>query len=80
MQFFFHCANSYPEYLRFTTTLNFIFHTRSTQGGTVKAKGTIYLSNIRMVFVAKKPVGNLFAFDMPLVRISSTQYGLLFRP
>ena len=36
-------------------------------GGQVKAKGTIYLSNIRMVFVASKPVGEFFAFDMPLV-------------
>lgn len=33
----------------------------------MKTKGTIYLSNIRMVFVANKPVGNFFAFDMPLV-------------
>jgi hypothetical protein len=33
----------------------------------VKAKGTIYLSNIRMVFVASQPVGNFYAFDMPLV-------------
>lgn len=36
-------------------------------GGHAKTKGTIYLSNIRMVFVAAKPVGNFFAFDMPLV-------------
>ncbi|CAL5412001.1 unnamed protein product [Camellia sinensis] len=35
-------------------------------GGKVKAKGTIFLSNIRMVFVANKPVGNFIAFDMPL--------------
>jgi hypothetical protein len=33
----------------------------------VKTKGTIYLSSIRMVLVANKPVGNFFAFDMPLV-------------
>jgi len=38
-------------------------------GGHVKAKGNLYLSNIRMVFVAKKPVGNFVAFDMPLVWI-----------
>lgn len=38
-------------------------------GGHVKAKGTLYLSNIRMVFVANKPVGNFVAFDMPLVWI-----------
>ncbi|XP_057252144.1 uncharacterized protein LOC104898932 isoform X2 [Beta vulgaris subsp. vulgaris] len=35
--------------------------------GKVKAKGTIYLSNVRMVFVASKPAGNFYAFDMPLV-------------
>lgn len=35
--------------------------------GYVKARGTIYLSNIRMVFVANQPVGNFVAFDMPLV-------------
>ncbi|CAN0859550.1 hypothetical protein LINGRAHAP2_LOCUS7690 [Linum grandiflorum] len=33
----------------------------------VKARGTIYLSNIRMVFVANKPMGIFGAFDMPLV-------------
>lgn len=38
--------------------------------GTVKAKGTVYLSNIRMVFVSIKPVENFIAFDMPLVCIS----------
>lgn len=36
-------------------------------GGHVKAKGIIYLSNVRMVFVANKPVGDFAAFDMPLV-------------
>ncbi|KAF8390804.1 hypothetical protein HHK36_025332 [Tetracentron sinense] len=39
-----------------------------THGGNVKAKGTIYLSNIRMVFVAIKPFGTFLSFDMPLVR------------
>lgn len=59
-------------YLRFTvvTTSFSLFRSCSTQGGTVKAKGIIYLSNIRMVFVAKKPVGNLYAFDMPMVCIN----------
>lgn len=38
-----------------------------SDGGNLKAKGTIYLSNIRMVFVANKPAGNVVAFDMPLV-------------
>jgi len=37
-------------------------------GGHVKAKGVIYLSNIRMVFVSSKPVDNFVAFDMPLVQ------------
>uniref|UniRef100_A0A7N1A6Y6 Arabinogalactan protein n=1 Tax=Kalanchoe fedtschenkoi TaxID=63787 RepID=A0A7N1A6Y6_KALFE len=40
----------------------------------VKAKGTIYLSNIRMVFVASKPVGNFFAFDMPLLYIHGEKF------
>jgi len=43
----------------------------------VKTKGTIYLSNIRMVFVANKPVGNFFAFDMPLVSSSIQKFGSL---
>ncbi|KAH0764392.1 hypothetical protein KY290_000261 [Solanum tuberosum] len=34
--------------------------------GEVQAKGTIYLSNIRMVFVAKNPRDNFIAFDIPL--------------
>ncbi|WRX23053.1 hypothetical protein QQP08_015540 [Theobroma cacao] len=37
-----------------------------SNGGRVKARGAIYLSNIRMVFVATHPDGNFFAFDMPL--------------
>ncbi|WVZ22303.1 hypothetical protein V8G54_000847 [Vigna mungo] len=37
-----------------------------SHGGHVKTKGIIYLSNIRMVFVAKSPVGHFTAFDMPL--------------
>ncbi|KAK6139096.1 hypothetical protein DH2020_003892 [Rehmannia glutinosa] len=45
-----------------------------TQGGNVKAKGTIYLSNIRMVFVANKPVGNLAAFDMPLLYVHDEKF------
>ncbi|XP_051122685.1 UPF0664 stress-induced protein C29B12.11c [Andrographis paniculata] len=45
-----------------------------TQGGNVKAKGTIYLSNIRMVFVASKPVGNLVAFDMPLLYVHDEKF------
>ncbi|CAN4113837.1 unnamed protein product [Withania somnifera] len=37
--------------------------------GEVQAKGTIYLSNIRMVFVAKNPRDNFIAFDIPLLFI-----------
>ncbi|XP_068661081.1 UPF0664 stress-induced protein C29B12.11c-like [Aristolochia californica] len=45
-----------------------------THGGKVKAKGTIYLSNIRMVFVANKPVGDFFAFDMPLLFVHDDKF------
>lgn len=47
-------------------------------GGQVKTKGTIYLSNIRMVFVPNKPVGNFFAFDMPLVSTAILKVGSLY--
>ncbi|KAK6931949.1 hypothetical protein RJ641_001573 [Dillenia turbinata] len=43
-------------------------------GGNVKARGTIYLSNIRMVFVANKPVGNFYAFDMPLLYVHHEKF------
>lgn len=43
-------------------------------GGNFKAKGTIYLSNIRMVFVANKPVGNITAFDMPLLYVHGEKF------
>jgi hypothetical protein len=43
-------------------------------GGHVKAKGTIYLSNIRMVFVASKPVGEFVAFDMPLLFVHGEKF------
>ncbi|KAJ4822125.1 hypothetical protein Tsubulata_017252 [Turnera subulata] len=45
-----------------------------THGGNVKAKGTIYLSNIRMVFVANKPVGHFAAFDMPLLYVRGEKF------
>ncbi|KAK6917034.1 hypothetical protein RJ641_017785 [Dillenia turbinata] len=45
-----------------------------SHGGNVKARGTIYLSNIRMVFVANKPVGNFFAFDMPLLYVHHEKF------
>ncbi|KAM1304024.1 hypothetical protein EV1_021329 [Malus domestica] len=43
-------------------------------GGRLKAKGTIYLSNIRMVFVSNKPVGSFFAFDMPLLYVHGEKF------
>jgi len=46
----------------------------SAPGGHAKTKGTIYLSNIRMVFVATKPVGNFFAFDMPLLYVHGEKF------
>ncbi|KAI4313114.1 hypothetical protein L6164_026122 [Bauhinia variegata] len=45
-----------------------------THGDHVKTKGTIYLSNIRMVFVAKRPVGDFIAFDMPLLYIRGEKF------
>lgn len=44
------------------------------RGGNVNAKGTIYLSNIRMVFVPIKPMGNFAAFDMPLLYIHGEKF------
>ncbi|XP_073146535.1 UPF0664 stress-induced protein C29B12.11c [Henckelia pumila] len=44
------------------------------QGGNVKTKGTVYLSNIRMVFVANKPIGNFFAFDIPLLYVHGEKF------
>ncbi|KAF8042231.1 hypothetical protein BT93_A0759 [Corymbia citriodora subsp. variegata] len=45
-----------------------------SQGGRVKARGTIYLSNIRIVFVASKPVGSLTAFDIPLLYVHGEKF------
>ncbi|XP_021282647.1 UPF0664 stress-induced protein C29B12.11c [Herrania umbratica] len=45
-----------------------------SNGGRFKARGTIYLSNIRMVFVAAHPVGNVFAFDMPLLYVHDEKF------
>lgn len=42
--------------------------------GAVKAKGTVYLSNIRMVFVSIKPVENFIAFDMPLLYVHGEKF------
>ncbi|XP_054811855.1 UPF0664 stress-induced protein C29B12.11c [Prosopis cineraria] len=44
------------------------------QGGHIKTKGTIYLSNIRMVFIAKVPVGDFASFDMPLLYIHGEKF------
>ncbi|PHT54138.1 hypothetical protein CQW23_08600 [Capsicum baccatum] len=41
--------------------------------GKTRTKGTIYLSNIRMVFVAKMPV-DFIAFDMPLLFVSGEKF------
>ncbi|XP_058737135.1 UPF0664 stress-induced protein C29B12.11c-like isoform X2 [Vicia villosa] len=43
-------------------------------GGRLKAKGIIYLSNVRMVFVAKNPVDGIVAFDMPLLYINGEKF------
>ncbi|KAI6670732.1 hypothetical protein NL676_005617 [Syzygium grande] len=45
-----------------------------SQGGRVKARGTIYLSNIRMVFVASKPGGSFTAFDIPLLYVHGEKF------
>ncbi|KDP23219.1 hypothetical protein JCGZ_23052 [Jatropha curcas] len=45
-----------------------------SHGGHVKAKGVIYLSNVRLVFVAHKPVGAFTAFDMPLLYIHGEKF------
>ncbi|KAI5679475.1 hypothetical protein M9H77_10425 [Catharanthus roseus] len=45
-----------------------------SRGGHVKAKGTIYLSNIRMVFVSNKPVEGVAAFDMPLLYVHGEKF------
>lgn len=43
-------------------------------GGIAKAKGKIYLSNVRMVFVADKPTQNFVAFDMPLLYVHGEKF------
>ncbi|XP_052206077.1 UPF0664 stress-induced protein C29B12.11c [Diospyros lotus] len=45
-----------------------------SHGGKVKAKGRIFLSNVRMVFVATKPVENFIAFDMPLLHVHGEKF------
>lgn len=53
--------------LRWDVTDEVINSSLSAPGGKLSAKGTIYMSNIRIVFVATKPVGHIAAFDLPLV-------------
>lgn len=43
----------------------------SAPGSKISGRGTIHMSTCRIVFVLSKPLGNIFAFDMPLVRSSS---------
>nr|XP_043621619.1 UPF0664 stress-induced protein C29B12.11c [Erigeron canadensis] len=43
-------------------------------GGVAKSKGKIYLSNVRMVFVADKPANNFIAFDMPLLYVHGEKF------
>ncbi|KAI3526339.1 hypothetical protein L1887_05589 [Cichorium endivia] len=45
------------------------------RGGTIKAKGKIFLSNVRIVFVADKPPTEFFtAFDMPLLYMHDEKF------
>ncbi|XP_047322339.1 uncharacterized protein LOC124926200 [Impatiens glandulifera] len=46
----------------------------SAPGGHAKTQGIIYLSNTRIVFVANKPIGDFFAFDMPLLYINGEKF------
>jgi hypothetical protein len=43
----------------------------SAPGGKLSGKGTIYMSTFRIVFVLSHSVGEIFAFDIPLVQYSS---------
>lgn len=45
------------------------------RGGTIKSKGKLFLSNVRMVFVADKPPTDFFyAFDMPLLYVHDEKF------
>lgn len=46
----------------------------SVRRGTVSAKGTVFVSNVRVVFVANKPVDGFYAFDMPLLYIHDQKF------
>ncbi|KAM0051149.1 putative WW domain-binding protein [Helianthus debilis subsp. tardiflorus] len=43
-------------------------------GGTVKAKGRVFLSNVRIVLVADKPTQIFTAFDMPLLYVHDEKF------
>ncbi|XP_076922359.1 uncharacterized protein LOC143584128 [Bidens hawaiensis] len=43
-------------------------------GGTVKAKGRIFLSNVRIVLVSDKPTQIFTAFDMPLLYVHDEKF------
>jgi hypothetical protein len=44
------------------------------QGGKWDARGTIYLSSIRLIFVAKTPSNSLACFDLPLVYLHGEKF------
>ncbi|KAH9319686.1 hypothetical protein KI387_021455 [Taxus chinensis] len=63
-------TDAQPDHFTFASILPACANRRlgfGAPGGKVYTKGTIYLSNVRMVFVANKPVGAFVAFDLPLV-------------
>eukprot|EP00246_Nothoceros_aenigmaticus_P010835 TRINITY_DN2772_c0_g1_i1.p1 TRINITY_DN2772_c0_g1~~TRINITY_DN2772_c0_g1_i1.p1 ORF type:complete len:201 (+),score=26.39 TRINITY_DN2772_c0_g1_i1:121-723(+) len=43
-------------------------------GGRLSRRGTIYLSTIRLVFVANTSAGHIHAFDMPLLNIHEESF------
>ncbi|CAN6464574.1 unnamed protein product [Victoria cruziana] len=46
----------------------------SAREGKVKARGTIFLSNVRIVFVASQQVGSFTAFDLPLLYVHHDKF------
>ncbi|KAL8215164.1 hypothetical protein R6Q57_004613 [Mikania cordata] len=51
-----------------------ITNIHGANGGSVKAKGRIFLSNVRMVLVADKPTQIFTAFDMPLLYVHDEKF------
>ncbi|KAJ7528369.1 hypothetical protein O6H91_15G000700 [Diphasiastrum complanatum] len=43
-------------------------------GGSFSAKGKLYFSNVHLIFVVDKPIGNLFVVDMPLLFIHEERF------